>query len=106
MSEWVRVAAAGDVVDGEVNSYNVRERAVAVANLGGDLYAFDDLCTHQQCSLSEGDVDDTVIECPCHSSRFDMITGEAEQGPATEPLDVFKVREEAGELQVMIEITE
>ena len=103
MAEWVRVGDAGDVADGECNSYSVGDRAVAVANIGGRLYAFDDLCTHQQCSLSEGDLDDTVVECPCHASQFDVTTGEVVQGPAVDPVDVFDVREEAGELQVSVE---
>jgi 3-phenylpropionate/trans-cinnamate dioxygenase ferredoxin subunit len=103
MSEWVKVGGAGEVAEGEMISYGVGRRAVAIANLGGDLFAFDDLCSHQQCSLSEGDLDDTIVECPCHGSQFDITTGEAVVGPATEPLDVFKVREEDGELQVLME---
>lgn len=103
MANWVRVADAGDVSDGEVTAYSVGDRQVAVANLGGELRAFDDKCTHQGCSLAEGELDDTTIECPCHGSQFDVITGEVQEGPATDPVDVFDVREEAGELQVSIE---
>jgi len=47
-------------------------------------------------------LDATVIECPCHGSRFDVITGEVVDGPAIEPIDVFEVREEGGELQVSV----
>jgi 3-phenylpropionate/trans-cinnamate dioxygenase ferredoxin subunit len=103
MSEWVTVGQAGEIADGEVNSYSVAERQVAIANVGGDLHAFDDICTHQQCSLAEGELDDAIIECPCHGSRFDITTGGAVQGPATEPVDVFEVREEGGDLQVSLE---
>jgi 3-phenylpropionate/trans-cinnamate dioxygenase ferredoxin subunit len=103
MANWVRVADAGDVSDGEVNSYSVDDRQVAVANVEASLHAFDDTCTHQGCSLAEGDLDDKVIECPCHGSQFDIVTGEVLEGPATDPVDVFEVREEAGELQVSVE---
>lgn len=103
MAQWVRVGEAGDVADGEVNSYSAANRAVAVANIAGVLYAFDDQCTHQQCSLSEGDLDETIVECPCHGSQFDVTTGEVVQGPAADPVDTFDVREEAGELQVSVE---
>ncbi|HZP91140.1 MAG TPA: non-heme iron oxygenase ferredoxin subunit [Actinomycetota bacterium] len=103
MANWVRVGEAGEVADGEVSSFSVGDRTVAIANLGGDLHAFDDVCTHQQCSLSEGELDGTVIECPCHGSQFDIMTGEVVEGPATEPIDVFEAREEAGELQVSLE---
>lgn len=103
MSEWVQVGSAGEVADGEVNSYGVGERQVSVANVDGDLHAFDDICTHQQCSLAEGDLDGTIIECPCHGSQFDITTGEAIVGPAVDPLDVFEVREQDGELQVLMD---
>jgi nitrite reductase/ring-hydroxylating ferredoxin subunit len=103
MANWVRIADAGDVSDGEINAYTVGDKQVAVANLGGELRAFDDTCTHQGCSLAEGDLEDTIVECPCHGSQFDIVTGEVVEGPATEPIDVFDAREDAGDLQVSVE---
>ncbi len=103
MADWVKVGSAGEIEDGEVNGYSIGERQVSVANVEGDLHAFDDVCTHQQCSLSEGDLDGPIIECPCHGSRFDITTGEAVTGPATDPVDVFEVREQDGELQVLMD---
>ncbi len=103
MGDWVSVGTAGEVAAGEVNSYSIGERQVAVANVDGDLHAFDDLCTHQQCSLAEGDLDGTILECPCHGSQFDVTTGEAVQGPATDPVGVFEVREQEGQLQLLID---
>ena len=102
MAEWVKVGSPGGVAEGEILSFSVGERQVAVANVEGDLHAFDDWCSHQQCSLAEGDLDGTIVECPCHGSQFDVTTGEAVQGPATDPVDVFEMREEDGELQVMM----
>ncbi len=103
MANWVRVANAGDVSEGEVNSYTVSNRQVAVANVDGSLHAFDDTCTHQGCSLAEGDLEDTIVECPCHASQFDVLTGEVVEGPATEPVDVFEAREDAGALEVAVD---
>jgi nitrite reductase/ring-hydroxylating ferredoxin subunit len=103
MANWVGVADAGDVSDGEINAYTVGDKQVAVANLSGELRAFDDTCTHQGCSLSEGDLEDTIVECPCHGSQFDIVTGEVVEGPATEPIDVFEAREDAGQIQVSVE---
>ena len=103
MAEWVNVGSAGEIGDGEVSSYGVGERQVAIANVDGDLHGFDDICTHQQCSLAEGELDGTIVECPCHGSQFDVTTGEAVQGPATDPVDVFEVREADGALQVLLD---
>ena len=38
--------------------------------------AFDDTCTHEECSLAEGELDGAVIVCPCHGSEFDVRTGD------------------------------
>lgn len=103
MPKWVRVGPAGDVAEGEMNSYSVGDRTIAVANIEGDLHAFDDICTHQQCALSEGDLDGTIVECPCHGSQYDLMTGEVVGGPAPEPIDVFEVREEGDALEVAID---
>jgi 3-phenylpropionate/trans-cinnamate dioxygenase ferredoxin component len=43
-----------------------------------------------------------VIECECHGSQFDMKTGDVVNGPATDPIAVFGVRDEDGELQVSV----
>ena len=102
MADWVKVGPTGDVVEGEINSYTVGDRIVAVANVDGDLHAFDDVCTHQGCSLSEGELDGTVVECPCHGSQFDVLTGEVVNGPADEPIDVFEVRDEDEGLEVTL----
>lgn len=102
MGEWTKVGAPGEVAEGEMSSYGVGDRMIAIANVEGDLHAFDDVCTHQQCSLAEGDLDGATVECPCHGSQFDVTTGEAIGGPATDPVDVFQLREQDGELQVLI----
>jgi nitrite reductase/ring-hydroxylating ferredoxin subunit len=102
MAEWVKVEA-GEMGEGEITAVPVGERLVAIANVGGNLHAFDDVCTHQHCSLAEGDLDGLVIECPCHGSQFDITSGEVVNGPATEPIDVFEAREEDGQLLVALE---
>ncbi len=102
MSDFVTVGRGGEVGDGEVGAYTVGDRTVAVANVGGSLYAFDDVCTHEGCSLAEGELDGILIECPCHGSRFDVTTGHPVVGPATEPADTFEVHVEGDDLQISL----
>jgi len=102
MSDFVTVGQGGEVGEGEVGAYMVGDRTVAVANVGGTLYAFDDVCTHRGCSLAEGELDGSLIECPCHGSQFDVTTGEAVTGPATEPVDAFEVRVDGDDLQISL----
>lgn len=65
---------------------------VAVFNVDGDLYAVDDRCTHQDTSLSDGLVEGCEVECPLHTSRFDLRTGRPSGPPATRPLRTHDVR--------------
>jgi 3-phenylpropionate/trans-cinnamate dioxygenase ferredoxin component len=102
MGEWVKIGPVDDVPEGEMKSYTISERMIAIANVDGDLHAFDDVCTHQQCSLAEGELEGSTVECPCHGSQFDVTTGEVINGPASDPVDVFEVQTQDGGLQILI----
>jgi nitrite reductase/ring-hydroxylating ferredoxin subunit len=100
VADFITVGSPDDVPDGEMRMFQVGGEDVAVANVDGEYFAFGDTCTHRQCSLSEGDLEDTSVVCPCHGSTFDIKSGEVLAPPATEAIPVFDVRVEGGELQV------
>jgi 3-phenylpropionate/trans-cinnamate dioxygenase ferredoxin subunit len=79
---------------------------VAVVRIGDDLYAIGDTCSHADVSLSEGEVmcDSREIECWKHGSAFSLETGEPQTLPATQPVPVFVVRNEGGDVVVDVEI--
>lgn len=58
----------------------------------GEFYAIDDLCTHGEVSLSEGEVAGCFVECWAHGSRFDLRTGEPDELPAITPVNTYPVR--------------
>jgi nitrite reductase/ring-hydroxylating ferredoxin subunit len=102
MAEFVTVARVDEVPEGEARSYDVAGARVALAHSGGSWFAFDDTCTHRQCSLSEGEIWDDVIMCPCHGSEFALATGEVMNGPAEDPVRTYEVRTEGDEVQVSV----
>ncbi len=69
----------------------------------GSVHAIDDVCSHANVSLSEGEVDDCTIECWLHGSRFDLRTGEPTGLPATAPIAVFPVTIQDG--TVLVDVT-
>jgi 3-phenylpropionate/trans-cinnamate dioxygenase ferredoxin subunit len=101
-----RLDDARTIGEGAFHAYTVHGTSLVVARVRGKLYAFSDTCTHEACSLSEGDLTGPFIKCPCHGSQFDVRTGSAIAGPATEPLTTFRVEEAVGELRVVLRIGE
>lgn len=76
--------------EGELLSLAVAGTTVAVAVVGGAVYAVDDECTHQGCSLSDGDVEGRTVVCPCHMGTFDLATGAVISGPPERPVACWK----------------
>jgi 3-phenylpropionate/trans-cinnamate dioxygenase ferredoxin subunit len=100
VSEWVGVGGADEVAEGELAAFEVGGRYVAVARIDGDIYAFDDVCTHRGCSLSEGELDGMSVVCPCHAGEFDVRTGEVLSGPPPEPVAAYPARIVGGALEI------
>ena len=101
----VEVAKTTDIPEGEARRFVVNRIEIAVANLGnGTFLAVDDICSHAEASVSEGevDVDMETIECPRHGSTFDLRTGQPKTLPATLPIVTFPVKVD-GDL-IMIEL--
>jgi len=102
MGEFSAIGEASNVKDGEIEAFEVQGEQVAVANSGGRFYAFSDICTHQGCSLSEGELVGTKVTCPCHGSEFDVATGSVLHGPAEESVRTYRVRLEGDSLQIEV----
>jgi 3-phenylpropionate/trans-cinnamate dioxygenase ferredoxin subunit len=97
---FVTVGRAEDLQEGGMKAFDVQGARIAVANVAGTFHAFDDTCTHRQCSLAEGDLEESTVICPCHGSEFDVRSGEVLEGPAREPVETYEVRVEGGNLEI------
>jgi 3-phenylpropionate/trans-cinnamate dioxygenase ferredoxin subunit len=66
---------------------------VGVYNCGGELYAIEDRCSHDDGPLCEGDWDEDrcSVVCPRHGSMFELSTGRPMTLPATEPVETYPV---------------
>ena len=99
---WHEVGAAGDEPEGTLRRVEVGDTAVCLARTGEGWLAFDDTCTHEECSLAGGELDGEVVICPCHGSEFDLRTGDVVTPPALEPLPIYEAREDGGTLFVRL----
>ena len=75
MPQRVTVAKVADIPDGAAIVVSVRQKDVAVFNVGGQLQAIDDMCPHMGASLSGGFVEDGCVTCPWHYWRFRLADG-------------------------------
>jgi Rieske Fe-S protein len=55
----------------------------------GEFKAFSATCTHQGCKVNK--VENGVIACPCHGSKFAIADGSVRSGPAKKPLPAKSV---------------
>ena len=101
-AEWHEVGPADDPPDGTLRRVDAGGRAVCVGRVGRAWIAFDDTCTHEACSLAEGELDGPVVVCPCHGSEFDVRTGDVVTPPALDPLPIYEAREDGGTLFVRL----
>ena len=95
-----RISHSKDVAPGGLRAFDVQGLKIAVANVDGQLYAFDDTCTHTGCSLARGTLNDTTVTCGCHGSQFDVTSGAVIRGPARRPVRSRTVRLENDDLLV------
>lgn len=91
-TDEVAVARLADIPPGSAKRFEVHDVEVAVVHSEGQIFAIDDICSHGEVSLSEGEVDGCFIECWLHGSRFDLRTGEPTSPPATVPVPVYQAR--------------
>jgi 3-phenylpropionate/trans-cinnamate dioxygenase ferredoxin subunit len=98
------VCTAGEFSEGETRLLEVDGRKIGVFNCGGELFAIEDRCSHDDGPLAEGtfDADACTVECPRHGSLFDLRSGKPKTLPAFAPVETFDVRVEDGNVKLEV----
>ncbi len=99
---FVALAAVSDVPPGKMYRAIHDGKAYLLANVDGEVYAVDDMCTHEDASLYKGSLHDDCVKCPLHGSRFRLATGEALDEPAEENLNTYAVKIEGDSILVAV----
>jgi 3-phenylpropionate/trans-cinnamate dioxygenase ferredoxin component len=101
---FVRVCALSEIPTDKAWAVSTDDLEIAIARDGEEIFAIQDLCSHAEVALSEGEVAGCQIECWLHGSRFDLRTGKPTGLPATDPVATFPI-EVRGE-DVYVDVTE
>lgn len=102
MADWKRVAAASEIVEGAPLLVVVESDDIALFRVKNDIFATDDLCTHAEASLVEGDQEGYIITCPRHGGQFDIRTGAPKHFPVFSPIRTYPVRIEGDDVYIEI----
>jgi 3-phenylpropionate/trans-cinnamate dioxygenase ferredoxin subunit len=98
------VCPLAELPPGSVKILDAGEVLIGVYNCGGELYAIEDRCSHDDGPLCEGDweQDECRVICPRHGSAFDLRSGRPLSLPAFEPVATFPVRVDDGVVRVEV----
>ncbi len=91
MPERLDLCSTSDVAPGSALKVETGDLVLAVFNVDGEFYVIDDTCTHGPGSLSEGYIEDDVVECNFHNGQFNIKTGEVVSPPCMIPIKTYPV---------------
>ena len=100
---WTTVAELSALEIDSVTGVKAGGVDVALYNIGGEIYATDNICTHAHALLSDGWLEGDIIECPLHGGRFEAKTGKGLGAPV--PCDVKKFPVRIVDNSVQVDVT-
>jgi 3-phenylpropionate/trans-cinnamate dioxygenase ferredoxin subunit len=98
--EFVEIAPASELPNGERLFLGIGDRAIALFNIAGQFFAIGDVCTHDDGPVGEGNLEGYTIVCPRHGAEFDVRTGKVLQMPAVVDIPAYPVQVRDGMIWV------
>jgi nitrite reductase/ring-hydroxylating ferredoxin subunit len=77
------------VPENELKQFILKGNEILVINRNMKFYCLEARCTHAGAPLAEGELENGVLKCPWHGSRFNIETGEVVNGPAKKQLCTY-----------------
>jgi nitrite reductase/ring-hydroxylating ferredoxin subunit len=93
-SSWVHVAEMKDLARRKRTQVTVAGRPIALFLVDDEVFAIDDICIHQERSLSKGTLLNGQVICPGHQWKFDPRTGRPEDQDGCQATYAVQVTEE------------
>jgi nitrite reductase/ring-hydroxylating ferredoxin subunit len=103
MPTRIELCNVDEVAAGSAIRVETGDLILAVYNLDGEFYVTDDTCTHGPGSLSEGYIEDDIVECNFHGGQFNIKTGEVAAPPCMVPIKTYPTTIENGKVVIDVE---
>ncbi len=117
---WIRLTKVEVIPGGTMRKFDYGALEITLANIGGELFAFNDRCPHMNAALHQGTLEGHTVMCALHKARFDVRSGEKLEAPhipipkaikmgslmanvQTHNLRTYPVKVEAGEVYVELD---
>ena len=94
MDGFEKVAQRSEIKAGELTVVETQGEEIVLTELDGKVIAFSNVCSHEECTFvfeGEGKLDGEEVECDCHGSIFNVMSGEVLTPPATQPITIYNV---------------
>ena len=98
----VRVCSLDELEVGAARRVEIDGEPVCLVRTDQAVHAVDDVCSHADVSLADGEIDGNTIECWLHGSRFDLVSGAPSGPPAVVPVAVYPVTVLDGDVLVEV----
>ena len=100
MAAFVKVATTGEMTPGQGKVVEVQGKEIALFNVGGKYFAIDNMCTHEEASLADGDISGFEVTCPLHGAKFDVRSGQVLGPPAYDDVTSYSVRVSGADVEI------
>jgi glycine betaine catabolism B len=98
--DFVKVAETEDVQVSQMMAVEINDEKICLANVNGKYYAIGNVCTHMGGPLADGKLEEYIVQCPWHGSRFDIRSGEVVRPPAMKPESTYEVKVENNDILI------
>src|SRR3954469_12342240 len=88
--------------EGETLRVEIGNVIMVIAKSNGEVFAFQEFCTHRYGPLSDGRIENGTVQCPWHRSCFEMRTGKVLHGPVKVDLKTFPVEVHDGKICIAL----
>lgn len=100
MADYVKVATNGELAPGQGKVVEVQGKEIALFNVGGAYFAIDNMCTHEEASLADGEISGFEVTCPLHGAKFDVRSGQVLGPPAYDDVASYPVRVSGADVEI------
>ncbi len=102
----VKVCELSDIPLNDMRCVSLSDRNVLVANTEAGVFVADEMCTHEDARLCDGNLSGTKVKCPLHGSRFELTTGQVLDDPADTNLVTYPVTIVDKSIYISLNLTE